>query len=154
MSDGRSNGNRLSRFQGGWPVSVVKPVLCALVLNLDLANAGRIVTVQAEGDIVSGAYGKQRVLQPDRGYIGGNRSAGCGVRRARYRARQIYSGLYRRRLRDWDSFTDLARPLREKLRGRFTISYPETVRVFCVFDGTRRYLFQLRAAEDRIRLHS
>ncbi|MBP1598593.1 MAG: rlmN [Acidobacteria bacterium] len=65
----------------------------------------------------------------------------------RYRARQIYSGLYRRRLRDWDSFTDLARPLREKLRGRFTISYPETVRVFVSSDGTRRYLFQVEGGQ-------
>ena len=60
-----------------------------------------------------------------------------------YRARQIYAGVYRRLWRDWDQFTDLGKPLREKLRARFTIEYPEISRIFVSRDGTRRYLFDV-----------
>ncbi|MCL2877257.1 MAG: 23S rRNA (adenine(2503)-C(2))-methyltransferase RlmN [Acidobacteria bacterium] len=61
----------------------------------------------------------------------------------RYRARQIYAGVYRRLWRDWDQFTDLGKPLREKLRVRFSIEYPEISRIFVSRDGTRRYLFNV-----------
>ena len=61
----------------------------------------------------------------------------------RYRARQIYAGAYRRLWRDWDQFTDLGKPLREKLRARFSIEYPEISRIFVSRDGTRRYLFDV-----------
>jgi 23S rRNA (adenine2503-C2)-methyltransferase len=61
----------------------------------------------------------------------------------RFRARQIYAGLYRRRLRTWESFSDLAKPLREKLSERFVITCPDPIRVFQSSDGTRRYLFEV-----------
>jgi 23S rRNA (adenine2503-C2)-methyltransferase len=61
----------------------------------------------------------------------------------RFRARQIYAGLYRRRLRAWEEFTDLARPLREKLAARFRIDLPAVVQVFHSSDGTRRYLLEV-----------
>jgi 23S rRNA (adenine2503-C2)-methyltransferase len=60
-----------------------------------------------------------------------------------YRARQIYAGIYRRRLRRWDDFTDLAKSLRDKLKENFAIEYPPVLRVFESKDGTRRYLFEL-----------
>ncbi len=60
-----------------------------------------------------------------------------------YRARQIYAGIYGRLLCSWDSFTDLAKPLREKLKERFVVEYPHVSRVFESKDGTRRYLFGL-----------
>jgi 23S rRNA (adenine2503-C2)-methyltransferase len=59
----------------------------------------------------------------------------------RFRARQVYEGLYRRRLRDWVLFTDLARPFQDKLNRCCSIHYPDPVRVFQSADGTRRYLF-------------
>jgi len=62
---------------------------------------------------------------------------------SRYRARQIYAGVYRRLWRDWDRFTDLGKPLREKLRARFSIKYPEASQTFVSRDGTRRYLFDV-----------
>lgn len=61
----------------------------------------------------------------------------------RFRARQIYAGLYRRRLREWGGFADLAKPLREKLSSRFLLAYPDAVHVFQSSDGTRRYLFEI-----------
>jgi 23S rRNA (adenine2503-C2)-methyltransferase len=61
----------------------------------------------------------------------------------RFRARQIYAGLYLRRLRAWDLFTDLAKPLRQKLSSRFLLDYPKVVQVFASSDGTRRTLFEI-----------
>ncbi|MGD0310146.1 MAG: 23S rRNA (adenine(2503)-C(2))-methyltransferase RlmN [Acidobacteriota bacterium] len=60
-----------------------------------------------------------------------------------FRARQIYSGLYARRRQAWDAFTELTKPLREKLSARFLIAYPHTIEVFQSSDGTRRYLFEV-----------
>ena len=65
------------------------------------------------------------------------------INEPRFRARQVCAGLYRRRMRQWEGFTDLARPLREKLGGRFIIAYPEAVKMFQSSDGTRRYLFEV-----------
>jgi 23S rRNA (adenine2503-C2)-methyltransferase len=60
-----------------------------------------------------------------------------------YRARQIYAGIYRRRLRRWEEFTDLSKVLRESLARLFTIEYPSIERHFVSSDGTRRYLFEV-----------
>ncbi len=60
----------------------------------------------------------------------------------RYRALQIYSGIYRRHLGSWDLFTDLGKLLRERLATEFTIEYPRVRRVFVSRDGTRRYLLE------------
>jgi 23S rRNA (adenine2503-C2)-methyltransferase len=61
----------------------------------------------------------------------------------RFRARQIYAGLYRRRLEDWTLFSDIGKQLREKLLQRFIIAYPRLIRVFQSLDGTCRYLFEV-----------
>jgi len=60
-----------------------------------------------------------------------------------WRARQVYTGIYGRRERSWDAFTDLGKPLRKKLKERFVIEYPPVHQVFDSRDGTRRYLFEL-----------
>jgi len=61
----------------------------------------------------------------------------------RYRARQIYSGIYRQRLKSWDGFTNIAKPLRERLKQQFSIENPPVQQVFVSQDGTRRYLFHV-----------
>lgn len=58
-----------------------------------------------------------------------------------FRARQIYAGIYCRRLHFWDEFTDLSRAFRQRLGGCFEVAYPAVDRVFASRDGTRRYLF-------------
>ncbi len=60
-----------------------------------------------------------------------------------YRGRQVFAGIYRRRMRSWDNFTDLGKALREKLSRRFVIDYPPVDRTFESADGTRRYLFRV-----------
>jgi len=70
-------------------------------------------------------------------------SAIDGLGLPRYRARQIYAGIYRRLLCTWDDFSDLSKQLRETLKERFTIAYPPVQQVFISQDGTRRYLFDV-----------
>lgn len=60
-----------------------------------------------------------------------------------YRARQIYEGIYRRRLRSWDQFSNLGKQLREKLKEQHSIEYPSASRIYVSKDGTRRYLFEV-----------
>ena len=60
----------------------------------------------------------------------------------RYRARQIFKGLYERRLRSFDEMTDLPKAFREKLD---TIAAPATISVESKYvseDGTRRFLMK------------
>ena len=73
----------------------------------------------------------------------------AGMNEPRYRARQIYAGIYRRRLRSWSEFTDLGKQLRERLQEQFAIEYPPLHRAFVSKDGTRRYLFEV-GPEQRI----
>lgn len=73
----------------------------------------------------------------------------AGLGEPGYRARQVFAGIYRRRLRTWDEFTDLGKALREKLSRRFLIDYPPVDRSFQSVDGTRRYLFKV-GPEQRI----
>jgi 23S rRNA (adenine2503-C2)-methyltransferase len=67
----------------------------------------------------------------------------AGMNEPKYRARQIYAGVYRRLVRSWDQFTDLGKQLREKLNLQFAIEYPPMQQVFISRDGTRRYLFEI-----------
>jgi len=67
-------------------------------------------------------------------------AAVAGVGGPRYRARQIYAGIYKRCYDSWDRFTDLAKPLRAKLGTQFSLAHPAARQVFVSHDGTRRYL--------------
>ena len=62
---------------------------------------------------------------------------------ARFRARQIFAGIYSRRSRRWDEFTDLGKALRRKLEEFAAIEYLSPEQVFLSRDETRRYLFQV-----------
>jgi 23S rRNA (adenine2503-C2)-methyltransferase len=64
----------------------------------------------------------------------------------RYRARQIYAGIYKHFYNDWEQFSDLGKRLRRKLGERFTIAHPALQQVFVSEDGTRRYLFAVDGA--------
>jgi len=66
-----------------------------------------------------------------------------GMNEPKYRARQIYAGIYRRLLRSWDDFTDLGKSFRDRLKEQYTIENPPLQQVFVSQDGTRRYLFDV-----------
>ncbi|MEJ2111383.1 MAG: 23S rRNA (adenine(2503)-C(2))-methyltransferase RlmN [Acidobacteriota bacterium] len=59
-----------------------------------------------------------------------------------YRARQIYAGIYGRLAQSWDSFTELGKILREKLKIQCCIEYPQVEETFISKDRTCRYLFK------------
>jgi 23S rRNA (adenine2503-C2)-methyltransferase len=61
----------------------------------------------------------------------------------RYRARQIYTGIYQRLYSSWDQFTSLGKPLRAKLKETYSLSHLPVRRIFVSTDGTRRYLFEV-----------
>ena len=65
----------------------------------------------------------------------------------RYRSRQIYTGIYKHLYCSWDQFTDLGKPLRAKLKERYSLSHIPAQRVFVSNDGTRRYLFEVASGQ-------
>jgi 23S rRNA (adenine2503-C2)-methyltransferase len=65
----------------------------------------------------------------------------------RYRARQIYTGIYKHLYRSWDQFTDLGKPIRAKLKERYSLSHIPVQQVFVSNDGTRRYLFEVASGQ-------
>jgi 23S rRNA (adenine2503-C2)-methyltransferase len=70
-------------------------------------------------------------------------AAVAGLNEPRYRARQIYAGIYKRLFNSWDQFTELGKQLREKLKDRYSVARLDPEHVFVSNDGTRRYLFEV-----------
>src|SRR5436853_2806718 len=60
-----------------------------------------------------------------------------------FRARQLYSNIYRRRMTDLDAMTDLPKTLRRILEEQAVITYTRIESVFKATDGTRRFLLKL-----------
>jgi len=61
----------------------------------------------------------------------------------RYRGRQLFRGIYGRRVRDFAQLTDLQQDFRERLASQYQLTYPEIQREFGSRDGSVRYLFRL-----------
>jgi len=61
-----------------------------------------------------------------------------------YRARQIFAGIHRRRLRSFAEMTDLPKELRAKLGEHGAVSTLTLESRYLSTDGTRRYLFKTR----------
>ena len=62
---------------------------------------------------------------------------------SRYRGRQIYRGLYARRVTDFAALTDLDKRFREKLEAEYQIAPPRIEREFASQDGSTRFLLSL-----------
>jgi 23S rRNA (adenine2503-C2)-methyltransferase len=60
-----------------------------------------------------------------------------------YRVKQLMDWLYVQRVTDWDAMSNLAKPLREKLRGHFSLQALELVRQQGSRDTTRKFLWRL-----------
>ena len=60
-----------------------------------------------------------------------------------YRAKQIYSWVYRRAVNEWAHMTDLPKKYREALAEAFTISTPRVVERTLSGDGTMKFLLEL-----------
>jgi 23S rRNA (adenine2503-C2)-methyltransferase len=61
----------------------------------------------------------------------------------RFRGRQVYEGIYKRRLTDFQSLTNLNLRFRAELASQFRISYPRVEHVFVSQDRAARYLLRL-----------
>jgi 23S rRNA (adenine2503-C2)-methyltransferase len=60
-----------------------------------------------------------------------------------FRARQIYDAVYRRKVADWSSISNLPKTLRARLAERWELGLPDVERRFESSDGTVRYLLRL-----------
>ncbi|HSE98280.1 MAG TPA: 23S rRNA (adenine(2503)-C(2))-methyltransferase RlmN [Blastocatellia bacterium] len=60
-----------------------------------------------------------------------------------YRGKQLYDALYRRRITDLNSITDLPASLRQTLAGQAEITSTKIENAFLSKDGTRRFLLKL-----------
>ena len=72
-------------------------------------------------------------------------AVGCGQQP--YRGRQLYHGLYRKALENFDDFTDLDRTFRERLALEYAIGYPRVVNHVRSKDQSIRYLLGLDDGE-------
>ena len=61
-----------------------------------------------------------------------------------FRARQVCRWIYRRGAHRFDDMSDLSRALRGELAARFSISWPEVVRVVAARDGSRKYELRMQ----------
>ena len=69
-----------------------------------------------------------------------------GPDQPRYRARQIYDAIYRRRVSEFSGITNLPSSLRSELSSRLAVGLPRPAAQYSSNDGTQRYLLEL---EDR-----
>ncbi len=58
-----------------------------------------------------------------------------------YRGRQLYRGLFARRVTSFDGLTDLSKDVREQLAARFELTRPAIDQLETSRDGTRKYRF-------------
>jgi len=68
-----------------------------------------------------------------------------------YRARQVYSWLYRKRARSFAEMSNLAKDLRARLEQHWDVRWPAVAERRLSTDGTRKYLFRL---EDEATIES
>jgi 23S rRNA (adenine2503-C2)-methyltransferase len=65
-----------------------------------------------------------------------------------FRARQLFQWIHQRGVADFDAMTDLAKSLREKLRGIAEVRAPRIVSEYRSADGTVKWLFDVGAGRE------
>ena len=84
---------------------------------------------------------KQEILNFDREELTNEFISSLGFER--FRADQVTRWVYKERLREFETMSDVAKGAREELSKRFQIGRPQIVTVQESTDGTRKYLFEL-----------
>ena len=74
--------------------------------------------------------------------------AGLDDRQAKLRAKQVFHWLYHRGVTDFESMTDIAKPMRPWLSERFVIGRPDVVEAQHSVDGTRKWLLRTADGHD------
>lgn len=64
-------------------------------------------------------------------------------KKARYHARQMFQGVYQRKISNFDQMTDLSKKLRTRLKEKITLYQPKLVEQQTSDDGTLKFLWQL-----------
>jgi 23S rRNA (adenine2503-C2)-methyltransferase len=80
-------------------------------------------------------------------FFDSERSELAEVLQPSFRATQLYKSVYQHWIDDFDSMTDLPKPLRGSLATEWNIKLPSVQRRFDSIDGTRRYLIRLSDSE-------
>jgi 23S rRNA (adenine2503-C2)-methyltransferase len=65
-----------------------------------------------------------------------------------FRAKQLWHWIYHQGATDFSRMSSIARPLQEKLAGRFVIGRPEAAAVQTSDDATRKFLFRFRDGQE------
>ena len=65
-----------------------------------------------------------------------------------FRAKQLWHWIYHRGETDFSRMSSIARPLQQKLAGRFVIGRPDAVTVQTSEDATRKFLFRFRDGQE------
>ena len=73
---------------------------------------------------------------------------GIDAREAHMRAKQLWNWIYVNGVTDFERMTNISKPLRQAFADRFTIERPEVVTEQVSSDGTRKWLFRFRDAEN------
>lgn len=68
---------------------------------------------------------------------------GIGSKQIRMRSKQIFHWIYNYGITDWDTMTNIAKPLRAKLAAQFSLGRPEIIERQVSVDGTRKYLIRM-----------
>lgn len=108
---------------------------------VDPVPASRDITPRADGrvDLIGLPRPRIRELFAE---------AGLDDRQAKLRAKQVFHWLYHRGVTDFESMTDIAKPMRPWLAERFVIGRPDVVEAQHSVDGTRKWLLRTADGHD------
>jgi 23S rRNA (adenine2503-C2)-methyltransferase len=74
--------------------------------------------------------------------------AGLDTKAAKLRAKQVFHWLYHRGVTEFETMTDIAKPMRPWLAERFVIGRPDVVEAQHSVDGTRKWLLRTADGHD------
>ena len=72
----------------------------------------------------------------------------AAIGEAAFRAKQVWHWIYHQGVTDFSRMSSIARPLQEKLAGRFVIGRPVAAEVRTSSDSTRKWLFRFRDGQE------
>ena len=109
--------------------------------HIDPVTVARDITPRADGRVDLIGLPRARIAE----LFG---QAGLDTKAAKLRAKQVYHWLYHRGVTDFESMTDIAKPMRPWLAERFVIGRPEIVEAQVSTDGTRKWLLRTADGHD------
>ncbi len=72
----------------------------------------------------------------------------AAIGEAKFRAKQLWHWIYHQGVTDFARMSSIARPLQQKLSGRFIVGRPNTVVTQTSTDETRKFLFRFRDGQE------